>query len=66
MEIGGCRQELIYRCAPLNEVKMCSQSDFNFVAPISRLRACPDHPDAIHLNDQMKSSTECPVEFAYI
>ena len=46
VEIGGSKEELVYRCAPCNGVKVCSQSDCNFVAPVTHLRSYPDHPDA--------------------
>ena len=35
VELGGVKEELIYRCAPCNGVKVCSQSECKFVAPIS-------------------------------
>ena len=66
VEIGGSKEELVYRCAPCNGVKICSQSDCNFVAPISHLRSCPDHPDAKLKRSNEMSPTKCPVEFAYI
>ena len=65
VEIGGSKEELVYRCAPCNGVKICSQSDCNFVAPVSRLRSCPDHPDAKLKQSNEMSPTKCPVEFAY-
>ena len=37
-----------------------------FVAPVSRLRSCPDHPDAKLKRSNEMSPTKCPVECAYI
>ena len=65
VEIGSnAREELIYRCAPCNGVKVCPQSDCSFVAPISRTRPCPHHPDA-PLKRSNETSHKCPVQFAY-
>ena len=66
VELGGVKEELIHRCAPCNGVKVCSQSECKFVAPISRLRSCPDHPEATLEQSNELSPTKCPVEFAYI
>ena len=66
VEFGSSTEELIYRCAPCNGVKVCSRSECNFVAPISRLRSCPDHPEATLKRSNDISLTNCPVEFAYI
>ena len=66
VEFGSSTEELIYQCAPCNGVKVCSRSECNFVAPISRLRSCPDHPEATLKRSNDISLTNCPVEFAYI
>lgn len=66
VEISSSKEELIYQCAPCNGVKVCSQSDCNFVAPVTHLRSCPDHPDAKLKRSNETSSTKCLVEFAYI
>ena len=53
-----------------NGVKVCSQTDCDFVAPVTHLRSCPDHPDAKLQRSNELSATKCPlamaVEFAYI
>ena len=44
---------------------ICSESDCNFVIPVSRQRSCPDHPAATLKRSNDPMSTKCPVEFAH-
>jgi len=58
-------EELVYRSAPCNGVKLCSASGCKFVVPISHHRRCELHPTAPLLKSN-EAHDPCPVQFAYV
>ena len=57
-------EQLFYKSAPCNGVKVCSEKGCHYVAPIRELRRCKNHSSKpLQKTSDME---RCPVQFGYI
>ena len=61
--IDGKVEKLMYRVAPCNGVKLCSQDGCDYVAPMSAQRPCHKHQQKL---SKSRDACPCPVQFAYL
>ena len=64
-DIDGKKEEFVYRSAPCNGVKVCSEPGCDYVASIRDQRACKKHPK-MPLHKTNTTASKCPVQFAYL
>lgn len=64
-DIGEEKEELVYRSAPCNGVKVCSEPECDHVAPMRDQRPCKKHPN-MPLHKTNTKECKCPVQFAYL
>lgn len=56
-------EELVYRSAPCNRVKVCFDLGCDHVAPMRDQQACKKHPK-MPLRKTNTTESKCPVQFA--
>ena len=62
--IDGKDEQVFYKSAPCNGVKVCSEKGCHYVAPIRELRRCKNHSSKpLQKTNDME---RCPVQFGYI